>query len=88
MLGWGLSKYIKTKLQTTFFYFMQSFFKKIKKVPEVVSLPHSLDYFWREYFFCYILKVRFLIFFTSWDTGKYLYCNCLFPKLWRRKFLN
>ena len=32
MPSWGLSKYIKTKLQTTCFYLMWSFNKKQKEV--------------------------------------------------------
>ena len=30
--SWGLSKYYETKLQTTYFYFFESFFKKQKEV--------------------------------------------------------
>ena len=26
--------------------------------------------------------------FTSWDIGQYLYCNCLFLRLWRQKLWN
>ena len=33
-------------------------------------------------------KFRCLIPFTSWDIGPYVYCNCLFPRLWRHKLWN
>ena len=41
-------KYIKTKLQTTCFHFILSFFKKIKRGLELVSLPHFRHNFWRK----------------------------------------
>ena len=41
MPSWGLSAYIETKLQTTYFYLIWSFFIK-KKDLELVSLPHFL----------------------------------------------
>ena len=43
-----LWKYIETKLQTTCFYLIWSFFKKIKRDLELVSLPHFLHCFWRK----------------------------------------
>ena len=55
MPSWGLSKYIETKLQTTCFYFLQSFFRKQKRSLELVSLSHFLHDFWRKTFSCYIL---------------------------------
>ena len=33
-------------------------------------------------------KIHCLIAFTSWDTGKYVYCNCLSSKLWHLRFWN
>ena len=48
---WRLSKYIKTKLQITCFYLIQSFFKKQKVVwnqPScLIHFPHD---FWRKMF--------------------------------------
>ena len=44
--------------------------------------------FIQYYFSCYILfndQVAFLA-FTSWDVKLYLYCDCLFPRLWRQNF--
>ena len=45
------SKDIETKLQTTSFYLILSFFKKIKWGLELVFLPHFLHDFWRKIFF-------------------------------------
>ena len=46
--SWGLPKVIETKLQTTRFYFIWSFFKK--RDLELVSLTHFLHDFWRRIF--------------------------------------
>ena len=54
MSNCGLSKYIKTKLQTTCFYFIRSFDQKQKKVwnqfPFLIFCMISEE----KYFFCYI----------------------------------
>ena len=42
-------------------------------------------------FSCYVLsmtKLHYLIPFTSWDIGKFVYCSCLFLRLWRHEFIN
>ena len=54
MPSWGLSEHIETKLQTTCFYLISSFFKKTKGL-ELVSLSHFLHDFWKKYLACYIL---------------------------------
>ena len=33
-------------------------------------------------------KFRCLIASTFWDIGQYMYCNYLFPRLWRHRFWN
>ena len=38
--------------------------------------------------FYYQTKFHSLFAFTSWDIGKYVYCNCLLTKLWRHTFRN
>ena len=38
--------------------------------------------------FCYLSKFNYLVAFTSWGIGQYLYCNCLFPRLWLHQFCN
>ena len=48
---WGLLKHIETKMQTTCFYLIKSFFKKIKRDLELVFLPHFWHDFWRKTFF-------------------------------------
>ena len=40
--GWDLQKYIETKVLTTCFYLISSFFKKTKRDLELVSLPPCL----------------------------------------------
>ena len=35
-----------------------------------------------------VTKFHCLIAFTSWDIGQYVYCNCLFSRMWRHKFWN
>ena len=55
MPNWRLSKYIETNLQTTCFYFLQSFFRK-QKERSGTSLPASFcAWFWKKSFSCYIL---------------------------------
>ena len=49
-LSRGLPKYIETKVLTTCFYIIKSFFKKIKRELKLVSLPHFLHDFWRKIF--------------------------------------
>ena len=50
MAGWGLSKYIETKLQTICFYLILSFFKKNKRGLGT-SLPAAFFHdFWRNLF--------------------------------------
>ena len=34
---------------------------------------------------CYLTKFQYLVVFTSWDIGQYVYCNCLLTRLWRQK---
>ena len=51
MDGWALSKDLKTKLQTTFFYLMLSILKKTSRGPELVSLLHFLRNIWKNIFF-------------------------------------
>ena len=38
--------------------------------------------------FCYLDKFQCLVAFISWDTGQYVYCNCLLTRLWRQQFWN
>ena len=64
MQSWGLSNYIETKLQTACFSLILSFFKKIERGLELVSLPHFLYFFDEEYFPCFILLIG-LVAFTS-----------------------
>ena len=33
--------------------------------------------------FCYLIKLQYLVAFTSLDIGQYMYCNCLLARLWR-----
>ena len=48
--NWGLSKVVKTKLQTTCFYLIYRLFKIQKEILELVSLPHFRYGFWRKVF--------------------------------------
>ena len=89
----GLSKYVKTKFQTTCFYFISSFLKKTKRCLELFPL-HSLclifcKIFEEEYFSGYVLLTdRILLsdcLFSLRCWAIYMYCNCLFSRLWRHK---
>ena len=54
---------------------------------ELVSLPHFLHNFWGKILLLlYSIKFHFLIVFTSWDIGEYVYYNCLLTRLWRHEF--
>ena len=50
MSSWGLSRYIKTKLQITCFYLIKPFFRKTKSGRKIASLPHFLHDFWGKMF--------------------------------------
>ena len=50
MASRGLSKYIETKLQTTCFHLILSFFKKTKRGLELASLLHFPHNVWRKIF--------------------------------------
>ena len=59
-------------------------FEKIKRGPELVSLPHFLYNFWRKIFLmvysitCLVsTKFHCLVAFTLWDIGQYVHCNWL-----------
>ena len=90
MLGSGLSKYIETKLQTTCFYLIRSFFKNKKR--SGTSFPVSFSAWFLKknisFIMCYCLTKYCLVVFTLWDNGKYVYCNCFLTRLWRHKFWN
>ena len=91
MSRWRLSKYIATKVWTTCFDLKKSVFEKQK---EVCNLSPRLIFcmiYSKKYFSCYIVlptKFHYLVSFTSWDIGQYVYCNCLLTRLWHRKFWN
>ena len=70
---WGLSKYSETKLQTTRFYLMLSFFRKIKRGLELVSLPHFPHNFW----------INIFLLLCSIDWPNYFLSGCLyFVRYW------
>ena len=93
MPSWGLSKYIKTNLQTTCFYLKSNkVFLKIKE-RSGASLPNSffaslLKKNISPVIFYELTKFHCLVAFTSWDTRQYVYCNCLLTRLWHHKFWN
>ena len=82
-----LSKYIETGMQMNYLCLIWSFYKKQKE--RLVSLPHFLHDFLNknvsQVLFYQLVKFHGLITFTSWDFGKHVYCNCLFPRLWGKK---
>ena len=89
MPSWGLSKYIETNLQTTCCY--KAFLKN--KNRSGISLPVSFSAWFLKknislIIFYYLTKFHCLVAFTSWDNEQYVYCNCLFTRLWRHKFWN
>ena len=91
MLSWGLSKYIEAKLETTCFYLIKGFFKN-KKRPGT-SFPASLSGWFSNknvylVIFNELTKLHFVVAFTSWDIGQYVYCNCLSTRLRGHKFWN
>ena len=69
---------------------IKRFFKKTKRRLELVCLPHFLHGFWSKnislVIFFYLTKLQYLVAFTSWDIGRYVYCNSLLTRLWRNKF--
>ena len=75
-------------------FISRNLFKKTKRGRKLVSLPHFLHDLWRKilpllYSIIYILtKFHWLVAFTSWDIGQYVYCNCLWNSLWRHEFWN
>ena len=96
--SWELSKYIETKLETTFFCLILSIFKnktlKIKWGQEPVSLSHFLHNFWRKMFLL-LYSINWPCFihclvssFSSSDIDQYVYCNCSLTRLWSHEFWN
>ena len=57
MMIWGLSKYIGTKLQTTCFQLILSFFKKWKEVWNYSPCLIFCIIFEEKYFSCYIILI-------------------------------
>ena len=61
MPSWGLSKYTKTKLQSTSFHLVLSFFKKWRGL-ELVTLPHFRIIFEKKIFLlCSIIWPNFIV---------------------------
>ena len=82
---WELSTYIETKLQTTYFSFLSSFFKNKKRSGTSLPASFSAWFLTKNIFlvmFYYLTKFHCLAAFTSWDIGQYVYCNCLLTRLW------
>ena len=73
MASWWLSNYFETKLQTTCFHLILSFFKKIRRGLELVSLPRFLHDFWRKIF----LLLHFIINWTNFIVWLPLLCEIL-----------
>ena len=62
-------------------------FSITKRGLELVSLSRFLHgaWFWRNrslVIFYYLTRFGFLVIFTSWDIGQYVYCNCFLNRLW------
>ena len=89
--SWGLSKYIETKLQTTYFCSYKAFLKNKKRSGTSIS-DSILAWFLKKniylVLFYWLIKFNCLVAFTPWDIGKYMYCNCLLTRLWRHKYWN
>ena len=87
MLISGLSKYSRTKLQTSCFHQIESFFLKQKGFFASFSA-----WFLRKNITLVILyqqtKIHCLVVFNSWDIEQYVYYNCLLTRLWRHKLGN
>ena len=62
-LSRGLRKFINPKVLTTCFHLIYSFFKKIKRDQELVSLPHFLHNIWRKMFL--------MLYFINWQNFIY-----------------
>ena len=66
---------------------MYDFSRKMFLMLYSMNEQNSLE----KWFSCYVLsmtKLHYLIPFTSWDIGKFVYCSCLFLRLWRHEFIN
>ena len=70
-------KYIETKLQTTCFYFIQSFLKKAKKRSGTSHAVSFSAWFLKRnislIIFYYLTKFYCLVAFTLWDIEHYVY---------------
>ena len=70
-----LSKYIVSNIRPTCFHLILSFFKKMKRGLELVSLPHFPHNFWR--------KIFLLLCFINWSS--FIVClslPCYFVRYW------
>ena len=57
------------------------------------SLPASFSAWFLNknvspHIFIYLTKSQYLVAFTSWDIGQYVYCNSLLTRLWRCDVIN
>ena len=84
-------KWLKLSCRSLGFTSNKAFLKNKKKFG--TSLPVSFSAWFLKknislvMFFC-LTKFQCLVAFTSWDIGKYMYCNSLLTRLWRNKFWN
>ena len=86
----AIQRYWKLASDHLFFTTYEAFFSK-KSDLELVSCFIFCTIFKEKYFSCYILlsdKISLpgCLYFVRF--GHYLYCNCLFTKLWRHTFWN
>ena len=89
--SYGLPKYINTKVLTTYFNLIWSFFKN--KFRSGTSTTASFcAWFLKEkishVIFYKLSKFSCLIAFNSWDIAQYVHYDYLLSRLWRHNFLN
>ena len=88
MSHWGLSKLSSGPLAFT----SSKAFLKNKNISQARLLASFSAWVLRQnissFIFYYLTKFYFLVAFTLWDVGQYVFCGCLLTRLWRHKFWN
>ena len=89
-LSCGYRDILKLSYRSLAFTSCKAFFKNKKRSRTSLPTSFSVWFLKKSYLviFYYVTRFHCLVASTSWDIGQYVYCNCLFTRLWCHKFWN
>ena len=79
-------KWLKLSCSLFAFTSYKAFLKNKKRSGTIINAWFSAWYLKKNIsvvIFCYLIKLPYLVAFTSLGIGQYMYCNCLLDRLWR-----